>query len=71
MWVSSIRAGPDSSCTQLTTDRPSRLIAEVKRRAIGLVVLDPLRSVTGCVDQGPADLQPFDPAAFARDLTED
>jgi hypothetical protein len=43
-----------------------RLIQEVRRLAIGLVILDPIRSLTGCVDQGPHELQPF--ARYLRSL---
>jgi AAA domain len=36
---------------------------------IGLVILDPLRSLTACVDKGPSDLQPF--ARFLRRLIQE
>jgi hypothetical protein len=45
-------------------DSQAKLITLVKREGVGLVVLDPLRSVTAGVDQGPRDLQPF--ARFLR-----
>ena len=40
-------------------DAQDRLVGLVKNFTVDLVILDPLRSVTGCVDQGPRDLQPF------------
>jgi hypothetical protein len=43
-----------------------RLIHEVRRLGVGLVILDPIRSLTGCVDQGPHELQPF--ALYLRTL---
>jgi len=43
-----------------------RLIDEVRRLGIGLVILDPIRSLTSCVDQGPHELQPF--ARYLRSL---
>jgi hypothetical protein len=43
-----------------------RLIHEIQRLGIGLVILDPLRSLTACVDQGPCELQPF--ASYLRRL---
>jgi hypothetical protein len=33
-----------------------------------VVILDPLRSLTGCVDQGPRELQPF--ARYLRRLVD-
>lgn len=47
-------------------DWQRRLIAEVREFEIGLVILDPLRSVTACVDKGPSELQPL--ARFLRHL---
>ena len=41
-----------------------RLIDTTKREGYRLVILDPLRALTNCVDQGPAELQPF--ANFVR-----
>ena len=43
-----------------------RVIDEIRSFEIGLFIPEPLRSVTGCVDKGPADLQPF--ARFLRRL---
>jgi hypothetical protein len=43
-----------------------QLIKDVRAFEIGLVIFDPLRSVTGCVDKGPSELQPF--ARFLRRL---
>ena len=43
-----------------------RTIREAQRLNARLVILDPLRSVTACVDQGPAELKPF--AGFCRRL---
>ena len=37
----------------------ARLISEVRRFEIDMVTLDPLRSVTVAVDQGPREFQPF------------
>lgn len=48
------------------TDWQRRLIAEVKVLEIALVIFDPLRSVTACVDKGPSDLQPL--SRFERTL---
>ena len=45
-----------------------RLLAFVEAVRPVLVVLDPLRSLTACVDQGPRELQPF--ARFARELAD-
>ncbi len=45
----------------VTLDDPewqARLIAEIRRFAIDLVMLDPMRSVTSAVDQGPREFQP-------------
>lgn len=36
-----------------------RVVALVKARGVRLVILDPIRSLTGCADQGPRELQPF------------
>lgn len=44
----------------------TRLVQAVKDHGIRLVILDPLRSLTACVDAGPRELQPF--ALFARRL---
>lgn len=43
-----------------------RVYALVEAKRVGLVILDPLRSLTSHVDQGPSELQPF--AAFFRQL---
>ena len=43
-----------------------KLVAEVIDFDISLVIFDPLRTLTGCVDKGPADLQPF--SRFERRL---
>jgi hypothetical protein len=40
-------------------DEQERLLAEVQREGYALVVLDPIRSLTGCIDKGPSDLLPF------------
>ncbi len=37
----------------------ARLIAFVRAHNIALVILDPLRSLSGCVDQGPKELRPL------------
>lgn len=47
----------------------ARIIAEAKRLGAALVILDPLRSLTACVDQGPADLRPF--GGFLRRLVRE
>lgn len=47
----------------------AQIIAEAKRLDVALIVLDPLRSLTACVDQGPAELRPF--AAFVRRLVRE
>jgi RecA-family ATPase len=44
----------------------SHVIAEAQRLDAGLVILEPLRSLTTNVDQGRRELQPF--ARFARRL---
>jgi hypothetical protein len=36
-----------------------RLIDTVKARGLRVLLLDPLRSLSACVDQGPRELQPF------------
>lgn len=36
-----------------------RLITEVRRLGVALLILDPLRSLTNCADQGPREFQPF------------
>lgn len=43
-----------------------RVIETVRARGIRLVAFDPLRSLTACLDRGPAELQPF--ATFQRTL---
>jgi len=43
-----------------------RVIQEAQRLGPGLVILDPIRSLTACVDQGPHELQPF--ALYLRRL---
>jgi len=43
-----------------------KLIDEARAFNTGLVMFDPLRSLTACVDKGPSDLQPF--ARFQRQL---
>lgn len=43
-----------------------RIIAEAKRLAVALIVIDPLRSVTARTDQGPAEFQPV--ALYLRRL---
>lgn len=43
-----------------------RLIDEIRREAIALLILDPFRSVTAAADQGPAELQPV--ARYLRRL---
>ena len=50
-------------------DWQQRLINEVLAYEIGLVMLDPLRSLTACVDRGPSELQPF--ARFVRRLMQE
>jgi hypothetical protein len=47
----------------------THLVDEIKRLGIRLVILDPLRSLTSAVDQGPRELQPF--ARFLRSLVRD
>jgi AAA domain-containing protein len=47
-------------------DWQQRLIDEVLAFEIGLVMYEPLRSVTACVDRGPAELQPL--SRFERRL---
>ena len=47
-------------------DWQQKLLHEVDQLDIGLVILDPLRSLTAAVDQGPAQLQPL--ALFLRKL---
>jgi AAA domain len=46
-----------------------RVIDTVKDRAIDLLMLDPLRSLSACIDQGPRELQPF--AIFLRRLQDE
>jgi DnaB-like helicase N terminal domain/AAA domain len=43
-----------------------RIIAEAKRLAVALIVIDPLRSITARTDQGPAEFQPV--ALYLRRL---
>jgi hypothetical protein len=43
-----------------------RTITTIKERGIRALLLDPLRSLSACVDQGPRELQPF--AMFLRRL---
>jgi RecA-family ATPase len=45
-------------------DWRERLLDEVRRDGVGLVIIVPLRSVTGAADQGPAELRPV--SAFLR-----
>lgn len=47
----------------------TQLRRELDRHQIRLLILDPLRSVTSSVDQGPAELRPF--AVFLRQLVAD
>lgn len=47
-------------------DWQERLIDEARAFEIGLVAYEPLRSVSACVDRGPAELQPL--ARFERRL---
>lgn len=47
-------------------DWQQRLIDEVRAFDIGVVMYEPLRSVTACVDKGPSDLQPL--SRFERRL---
>jgi hypothetical protein len=47
-------------------DWQQRLIDEVRAFEIGLVIYEPLRSVSACVDRGPAELQPL--SRFERRL---
>ena len=53
-------------------DDPSwqaRLITEAKRLGAELIILDPLRSLTSAVDQGPSELQPL--ASYLRRLVRE
>jgi len=50
------------------TEWKDRVCAMVTRHGIRLVILDPLRSLTSAVDQGPRELQPF--AEFFRRLSQ-
>jgi hypothetical protein len=55
--------------TGLSLDDPEwqeRVIAFTRRAAIRLLIIDPARSVTACVDQGPRELRPF--VRFLREL---
>jgi hypothetical protein len=40
-------------------DSRARLVAFVKAHDVALVILDPLRSLSDCVDQGPRELRPL------------
>jgi hypothetical protein len=58
-----------SACRGISIDDPrvqDRIIIEVKTCGAGLVILEPLRSITATVDQGPRDLWPF--VQFVRRL---
>jgi hypothetical protein len=46
----------------------ARLLDEVRRDSIALLVIDPLRSVTAAADQGPAELRPV--ATYLRQVVE-
>jgi DnaB-like helicase N terminal domain/AAA domain len=61
-----------SACRGLTLDDPAtqdRVIREAVMGGVGLIIIEPARSVTACVDQGPRELQPF--AAFLRRLARE
>lgn len=61
-----------SACKGLNLDDPrtqDRIIREGKLCGVGLYVVEPLRSVTACVDAGPRDFQPF--GAFLRRLVRE
>lgn len=61
-----------SACKGLSLDDPrtqDRIIREVKTCGAGLVVIEPLRSMTTCVDAGPKDFQPF--GSFLRRLVRE
>jgi hypothetical protein len=47
----------------------ARLIARVRAAGYRVVLLDPLRSLTACVDQGPRELQPL--ARYLRRLMDE
>jgi hypothetical protein len=54
----------------LDNDRDQeRVLDTVRAENIGLVILDPLRSLTACVDQGPRELQPL--TRFLRRLIDE
>lgn len=52
-----VAAGTGFSLDDL--DSQARLIAFVREHNIALVMPDPLRSLSGCVDQGPRELRPL------------
>jgi hypothetical protein len=56
----------DKSCDLDQREWQTLLIREGKQLGVSVFVLDPLRSLTACVDQGPHELQPF--ARFLRRL---
>jgi hypothetical protein len=56
-----------SACRGITLDDPrvqDRIIRETALVGAAVVVIEPARSLTSCVDQGPRELQPF--ASFLR-----
>ena len=48
-----------TGCSLDDPEWQARLIAFVRAESIGLLTLDPLRSLSTCVDQGPRELQPL------------
>jgi len=63
-----LRLSVRQGCWLDDTTWQARLVETVRADAIGLLILDPLRSVTGAVDAGPRELQPF--AKFLRLLMQ-